>query len=182
MPDITDACPDKPGAPHPNPKKNGCPGDIIIKGSQIVIMSPVFFATDRDVILPKSFKILTAVANAIIGQPAIKKVIIEGHTDNTGTREHNLDLSDRRARSVRRWLIANGIDPRQLDVVGYGPDRPVAENTTKKGKADNRRVEFHIIDPGAPVQGGSTEQQMTPIPGMPPLIRQPSPMQQQRQF
>jgi OmpA-OmpF porin, OOP family len=146
IPDDVDACPDKPGAPNPDPKKNGCPGLVQIKNGQIMIMKPVFFATDKDVILPKSFPVLMAVADALVATPNIKRVAIEGHTDNRGNAEHNMDLSDRRARSVMKYLVDHGVDAGRLEAQGFGPTKPIMTNKTNAGRAANRRVEFHIID------------------------------------
>ncbi|MSP60021.1 MAG: porin [Myxococcales bacterium] len=149
VPDVTDACPDVPGAPDPSPAKNGCPGLVTVKNGMIVILQPVFFATDKDVILPKSFPLLQAVANALIVQPEIKRLAIEGHTDDRGKPAHNLDLSERRAKSVRRWLIEHGIIPDGLEAHGYGQTRPIMPNASAPGRAVNRRVEFRIVDVGA---------------------------------
>ncbi|MBI5482092.1 MAG: OmpA family protein [Deltaproteobacteria bacterium] len=147
VPDHEDACPDQPGAPHPDPMKNGCPSLVEVKGSQLVIVKPVFFATARDVILKQSFPVLQAVADALKARPDIKRLSIEGHTDSRGKAAMNRDLSDRRARSVMRWLIQNGIAAERLTAKGFGPDRPIADNKTEKGRAQNRRVEFLIVDP-----------------------------------
>jgi OmpA-OmpF porin, OOP family len=170
VPDDVDACPDKPGAPSSDPKKNGCPGLIEVKNGVIVIFQPVFFATNKDKILAKSFPVLNAVADALKVEPEIKKVMIEGHTDNKGKASRNMELSDRRARSVMTYLIERGIAPERLDAQGYGDSKPVAPNTTSKGRAANRRVEFHIVDPP---QGGAGV--ITP-PGMetkPPVEKAP---------
>ncbi len=70
---------------------------------------------------------------------------MEGHTDNRGTAEYNRDLSQRRARSVVRALVARGIAAGRLVSEGYGFDRPVADNKTALGRAKNRRVEFTIL-------------------------------------
>ncbi len=150
VPDKFDACPDKPGAPHPEPKKNGCPGLLEVRGGQIVILKPVFFATDKDVILPQSFPVLQAVAHALQAAPGIRMVRIEGHTDSQGNRLYNIDLSQRRTRSVRNWLMQHGIEESRLAAEGFGPDRPIATNNTVEGRAKNRRVEFHIADNGTP--------------------------------
>jgi outer membrane protein OmpA-like peptidoglycan-associated protein len=147
VPDKQDACPDKPGAPSPDPKKNGCPGLVALRGGQLRILKPVYFATDKDVILPKSFPVLQAVAAALKAETAIKKVRIEGHTDNRGTVAHNMDLSERRARSVLRWLIQNGVAEDRLTAKGYGPHQPIETNATDAGRAANRRVVFTITDP-----------------------------------
>ena len=154
VPDAQDACPDKPGAPNPDPKKNGCPGLVEVKNGQLVILQPVFFATDKDVILPKSFPVLQAVADAMKQVTSIKRVAVDGHTDSVGSMAHNMDLSERRTKSVRRWLMEHGIAGDRLENKGYGPTKPIAENKTPAGRAKNRRVEFRIVDGGGTtVQG-----------------------------
>src|SRR5262249_5838752 len=110
VPDAVDACPDKPGAPSLDPKKNGCPGLVETKEGQIVILKQVFFATNKDTILKKSFPVLDAVAVALKQLPQIKKIAIEGHTDNKGKPELNRDLSDRRAKSVLKYLVDKGVE------------------------------------------------------------------------
>lgn len=147
VPDVQDACPDKPGAPSTDPKKNGCPSLVEMKGGKIVVVQPVFFATDKDIILQKSFPVLQSVADALKASPELRKVSVEGHTDNRGKPEYNRDLSERRAKSVMRWLIEHGVAEERLQAVGYGPDRPIANNNTPIGREKNRRVEFVIIDP-----------------------------------
>jgi OOP family OmpA-OmpF porin len=168
IPDVDDACPDKPGAPNPDPKKNGCPGLVQLKGGQIVIMQPVFFATNQDVILPKSFPVLQAVADALVATPSIKHVAIEGHTDDRGKPEHNMELSDRRARSVMQFLVEHGIDAGRLVAQGFGQTRPITSNRTTPGRAANRRVEFHIIDqPTNPPDDGTAPAESAPPPTTP---------------
>jgi len=147
VPDSKDACPDQPGAPSPDPKRNGCPGLIEVSSGQIIIKEQVFFATGKDKILKKSFPLLDAIAHTLSTIPAIKKVEIEGHTDNKGAEDKNIDLSDRRAKSVQQYLIDKGIAPERLVAKGYGPNRPIADNATAKGRALNRRVDFKIVDP-----------------------------------
>ena len=150
VPDRVDACPDKPGAPDPDPAKNGCPGLVRIQQSQIVINRPVYFATKKDRILEKSYPVLEAVAAALRALPEIKLLSIEGHTDSQGNDKFNQELSERRAASVRQFLIDRGIDPARLKAVGHGESRPVAPNATAAGRAQNRRVEFKILDPALP--------------------------------
>jgi outer membrane protein OmpA-like peptidoglycan-associated protein len=166
VPDLYDACPDKAGAPDPDPKKNGCPGLVTVGPNEIKILKPVFFATNKDVILKRSFPVLRAVAAALTATPGIKKVSIEGHTDGRGTPEANLDLSQRRAESVRKWLVDNGVAPERLDAKGLGDTRPLGTNMTAAGRAQNRRVEFLIVDP-AP-QPASTPPEATPAATPPP--------------
>ncbi|HET7720697.1 MAG TPA: OmpA family protein, partial [Acidimicrobiales bacterium] len=151
VPDIYDACPDQAGAPDTDPKKNGCPGLVTVDAGAIKILKPVYFATGKDVILKRSFPLLKAVAAALAATPAIKKVSIEGHTDGTGTPEGNLDLSQRRSESVRRWLTENGVAAERLEAKGFGDSRPIASNKTSRGRSENRRVEFNIVDPAPAV-------------------------------
>ena len=148
--DFEDACPDTPGAPSPDPKKNGCPGLVEVKNGMVVIIKPVFFATNKDIILKNSFPVLQAVADALKVSIAIKKIRIEGHSDDRGKVDYNVELSGRRAKSVMAWLVANGIDAGRLEAEGFGPNKPIADNKTEKGRATNRRVDFVIIDPPQP--------------------------------
>ena len=156
IPDVSDACPDKPGAPNADPKKNGCPGLILIGDGQIKINKPVFFATNKDTVLRKSAPLLKAVGLALTHTPGIRKVLIEGHTDDKGNPDKNIDLSQRRADSVKAWLIQLGVEPERLDAHGFGASRPLVPNLTARGRAANRRVQFTIIDPpGAAAPAGA---------------------------
>jgi outer membrane protein OmpA-like peptidoglycan-associated protein len=145
VPDVKDACPDEPGAPSTNPKKNGCPGLVLVRQGSLTILSPVHFATGKDKILPDSFPVLQAVAEALIAEPEIKKVSIEGHTDDRGGHDFNMDLSQRRTQSVRTWLIEHGVAPDRLEAHGLGETQPLMPNATEAGRAKNRRVEFRIL-------------------------------------
>ena len=148
--DPEDACPDQPGAPNSDPKKNGCPGLVRIENGQIAIMQPVFFATNKDVILKKSFPVLDTVTEALKASPFIKKVEVGGHTDDRGKADYNRELSGRRAASVMKYLTDHGIAADKLTAKGYGPDKPIADNKDAKGRERNRRVEFVILDPVQP--------------------------------
>ena len=70
---------------------------------------------------------------------------IEGHTDDVGKDASNLDLSDRRAASVKNYFISKGISADRLTSKGYGETRPIADNKTAAGRAQNRRTEIHLI-------------------------------------
>ncbi|MFO0656473.1 MAG: OmpA family protein [Polyangia bacterium] len=149
--DPVDACPDKKGAPSADPKKNGCPGLVVVESGQIVILKQVFFATGKDTILKVSYPVLDAVVMALKAFPDIKRVRVEGHTDNQGKADYNTSLSDRRAKSVMAYLIVKGIEARRLDSQGFGPSKPIADNKTVKGRALNRRVDFVIVEPNLPM-------------------------------
>ena len=165
--DPEDACPDKPGAPHPDPKKNGCPSLVEVKNGQLVIVKPVFFATNKDVILAKSFPVLQSVADALTAAKEIKKVSIEGHTDDRGKHDYNVDLSDRRAKSVMKWLVEHKIEADRLTAKGFGPDKPIADNKKEVGRAKNRRVDFLITDPAQPTGVVAVDSKTVEAPSSP---------------
>jgi outer membrane protein OmpA-like peptidoglycan-associated protein len=146
IPDVKDACPKEPGQPDPDPKKNGCPKFIKLEGSSVRVLQQVHFQTGSANILPDSFPMLGEIAALLKATPAIKKMRIEGHTDNHGAAEMNLDLSKRRAASVRQWLIDHGIASTRLESEGYGLTQPIDTNDTDAGRAANRRVEFKITE------------------------------------
>jgi outer membrane protein OmpA-like peptidoglycan-associated protein len=106
----------------------------------------VYFDLDADSAGPEYARILEEVASLCLANPWILKLEIQGHTDATGTLEHNMDLSERRARSVHRALVEFGLPPDRLLARGYGPLRAIADNDTPRGRAANRRVEFHITE------------------------------------
>lgn len=148
--DTHDKCPMEPETVNGNEDDDGCPdmakGPVQIAHGKITT-PPVFFATNEDVILEKSFPILQMVANIFTANPWVKRVMIEGHTDDRGNDAFNLQLSQRRAESVKRFLIEHGVEPERLGSAGYGETRPVAPNKSAKNRAKNRRVDFVIVDP-----------------------------------
>jgi OOP family OmpA-OmpF porin len=146
IPDTKDACPVEPGQPDPDPKKNGCPKFIKLEGSTVRVLQQVHFETASATILPDSFPMLGEIVSLLKATPTIKKMRIEGHTDNRGAADYNLDLSKRRAASVLSWLVSHGIESGRLESEGYGLTRPIESNDTDAGRLANRRVEFKIVD------------------------------------
>jgi OmpA-OmpF porin, OOP family len=119
---------------------------VTLRAREIVIRRQVNFATDSADILPDSIALLTEIADVLLRNPDIRRVEIQGHTDNRGGREHNLDLSQRRADAVRSWLIAAGVDSSRLEARGYGDSEPRVPNLTAANRARNRRVQFMITE------------------------------------
>ncbi len=155
IPDNLDKCPDEPEIINGVKDDDGCPDQgkvvVILTKEKIEISEKVFFQTARDTIQRKSFSLLDQVALVLKAHPEIKKVRVEGHTDSQGSDELNKDLSNRRAVAVKIYLMKAGIDPLRLDAVGFGEERPIADNGTPEGRAENRRVEFVIVEQeGAP--------------------------------
>ncbi|MBI5480463.1 MAG: OmpA family protein [Deltaproteobacteria bacterium] len=136
--DRLDKCPTQAG-----PKENdGCPLPEAIKKFTGKIEG-ITFALGSAKILPKSFKVLDG-AVAVLKEFPKLPLTIEGHTSSEGKREKNMELSKARAESVKAYFASKGIEAGRLTAVGYGPDKPVADNQTKKGKEANRRIEFKI--------------------------------------
>ncbi len=150
-----DACPEERGPRTRDPATNGCPR-VYVTRERVVITQQPRFAVDRDVILAASVPLLVDVAAALEAHPELARVEVQGHTDDAGDDAHNMDLSQRRAESIRAWLVGHGVDPARLTARGYGETRPLADNATRTGRAANRRVEFVVLErrdepaPGAP--------------------------------
>lgn len=119
---------------------------VRVEKERIVIMDKIHFETGKAVIKPESFGLLNDVAMVIVDNEHVGRVEIAGHTDSRGSDEFNLDLSQRRAESVRTYLIGQGVDPARLVAKGFGEIQPIDTNATKTGRAANRRVEFNLID------------------------------------
>ena len=102
----------------------------------------IYFDVDRAVVKPKSGPVLAEIARLLQNEPGLYLYVV-GHTDNTGTLVHNMDLSQRRAEAVVQKLAADyGIAAERLAAVGVGPVAPVASNDADEGRALNRRVEL----------------------------------------
>ena len=114
-------------------------------GDRIILNMPsaITFDVDQDAVKPEFYPTLNSVA--IVLRKFNKTLVdVNGHTDSTGSLQHNQDLSQRRAMSVAGYLGGQGIDQRRVSAVGFGPSQPVATNATEAGRAQNRRVEIQI--------------------------------------
>ena len=109
----------------------------------VVTLGDVLFETDRAELKPGAARSLDQLAQALRSDDR-GSVAIEGHTDSTGSREHNVDLSLRRAQSVQSYLVGHGVSPARITVRGMGPDFPVADNGSTGGRLQNRRVEVIV--------------------------------------
>ena len=143
--DRFDNCPDEPGPPE----FMGCPQRQLVELSEteIKIHDSIYFKRNGHVIERRSFDLLDQLAGVINSHPEISHIRIEGHTDSTGRRAFNVNLSKRRAEAVMRDLTRRGkVDKGRLSAHGFGPDRPIVENaSTDEEHAANRRVEFNIV-------------------------------------
>jgi len=151
--DREDACPGIAGARTSDPMTSGCPPGAprqlaVVTTTEIRIGEQIQFGTDSAELLSGSDPILAAVQRIFEAHPELRRVRVEGHTDDTGRATHNDDLSRRRAAAVVRWLVAHGIAPNRLVSEGFGSRRPLDSTPTEEGRAKNRRVAFTILERG----------------------------------
>lgn len=116
------------------------------RGMVITLSGAVLFASNQSELLPAAQVKLNEVAEALIKGNPDAKMTVEGHTDSQGQAGYNKDLSQKRAESVRSYLISRGIAADRIRAAGYGSERPVASNNTAEGRANNRRVEI-VVEP-----------------------------------
>ncbi len=147
--DVEDDCPNEAETFNDFEDDDGCPdrkqSRVDVSANKITITEKIYFATGSGRIRDRSFGILDEVASALKANPQIKLLRIEGHTDSRGSESLNQALSQKRADAVKTYLEGRGINAAHLVARGYGESRPIAENATESGRADNRRVEFHIV-------------------------------------
>ncbi|QCI68955.1 BON domain-containing protein [Phreatobacter stygius] len=123
----------------PAPSSNPCAVQI----REILTTGSVAFRPDSDAIRPDSLAVLTRIARSL-GQCPAAAFIVEGHTDDTGSAERNLDLSQARALSVVKYLIRRGVPAARLTAQGFGQTRPVVPNDSAANRAKNRRIDFVV--------------------------------------
>ena len=147
--DVDDKCPNEKETYNNVDDKDGCPdeerGVVKLKESEIITMKPINFKLDSDIIESNSYYILDAVVATMKGNPDISLIEVAGHTDEQGSDAHNLDLSERRAASVVRYLTEHGVEDKRLGSQGYGETLPKIDEHTQRAYAINRRVEFVIL-------------------------------------
>jgi outer membrane protein OmpA-like peptidoglycan-associated protein len=140
--DKDDKCPNEAGVAA----NNGCPE---VKPTEEVMETlnsysrSILFDTGKASFQKETDQVLQAMV-AIFKQYPQADFAIEGHTDSVGSKKTNQALSERRANAVRDYLIANGISAARLTASGYGEDNPIASNSTRAGRAENRRVEVKL--------------------------------------
>jgi outer membrane protein OmpA-like peptidoglycan-associated protein len=127
--------------------KQTVPGATVIRQGEGIIVkfdTGILFDVDQTNVKPAAQTNLQNLASSL-KKNGETNIMIIGHTDNTGTAAHNMDLSVRRADAVKNYITGNGIDASRLTTQGKGETEPIADNATAKGRAQNRRVEIVIL-------------------------------------
>ena len=118
---------------------------VEVRDDQVVILDKVFFELDSSVLKAESVRILDDVAATLMSHPEITLLEVQGHTDDQGSDEYNIGLSQRRAETVRDYLIAQGVESKRLVPKGFGETKPLQEGTSEEAREANRRVAFKIL-------------------------------------
>ncbi len=113
------------------------------RGLVITLSGNVLFGSGRSVLLPAARNQLDDIAHALAGAKN-QNIVVEGHTDATGSREINASLGQKRAQAVADYFVQKGVSQEKIQAVGKGPDSPIANNKTAEGRASNRRVEIVV--------------------------------------
>jgi outer membrane protein OmpA-like peptidoglycan-associated protein len=144
-----DACPRDPETVNAYQDDDGCPDlrpRAVLTDRAITIFEKVFFDFNKDTIQARSYPLLDDVVKILLDHAEVARVRVEGHTDAVGKRKYNLDLSDRRAKAVAKYLVDHGVAAERLEAAGFGPDRPLDPGDSPESHDRNRRVEFNILE------------------------------------
>lgn len=131
--------------PAPTPSPTPTPEPLPPPSSKRIVLRGVHFDFNKSDIRPDSRPVLDEAAEALRENPNIR-ISVEGYTDAIGSDIYNEKLSVRRAEASFRYLVNHGVAPERMEVIGYGKSRPVADNDTEGGRAQNRRVELHVVN------------------------------------
>jgi OOP family OmpA-OmpF porin len=140
-----DKCPDEPETKNGYKDDDGCPDEIPQAVKKFTgVIEGINFKSGQAAILAGSYVVLDRALAVLKEYPDIR-LEISGHTDSRGKADFNRDLSQRRADAVKLYFISRGIDANRLTSIGYGPDRPIADNGSDAGRSRNRRTEFRLL-------------------------------------
>lgn len=128
------------GVAAPQPRAEA--GSYTLQGNELKTPGAVQFETGSDKLRPESDAVLEYVAGYLKEKTYVSTMRIEAHSDNQGNAAHSQELTEKRALSVGRWLIAHGIECKRLLAVGFGASKPIADNASPEGRGQNRRISF----------------------------------------
>jgi outer membrane protein OmpA-like peptidoglycan-associated protein len=143
--DEVDKCPEQPETKNGFQDSDGCPDELpkeIAKFSGVI--KGIQFDFGKATIRPESNKLLDEAVKVLQQYPELR-ISVSGHTDNVGDAQKNLELSQARADSVKTFFTSKGIDASRIETRGAGMNEPVADNATDKGRQENRRIEFKLL-------------------------------------
>jgi len=145
IPDATDKCPNDPETKNGYQDEDGCPDVVPAAVAKFtgVIKGITFRKGSADLAL-SSLPTLKRALKVLKDYPDVR-IEISGHTSDDGARDRNMKLSEQRANTAKNYFVKAGIDPGRITTVGYGPDKPIADNKSKGGAVKNRRIEFRLV-------------------------------------
>ncbi|HEX2869813.1 MAG TPA: OmpA family protein [Polyangiaceae bacterium] len=143
--DEVDKCPDQPETKNGFEDSDGCPDELPKEVAKFAgVIKGIQFDFGKATIRKESNKLLDD-AVKVLTQYGELRIMISGHTDNVGEAQKNIELSQARAASVKEYMVGKGIDAGRIETRGAGPNEPVADNATDKGRQENRRIEFKLL-------------------------------------
>jgi OOP family OmpA-OmpF porin len=145
IPDKRDECPDDAETKNNFEDKDGCPDEIPVEVKRFTgVIDGITFETNKAVIRTTSQDTLLDALDVLDDYPDVR-LEVQGHTDDVGNDQFNLELSQARADAVIQWFFARGVAPDRLTAIGFGETVPMADNNSDAGRAENRRVEFRLL-------------------------------------
>jgi OOP family OmpA-OmpF porin len=143
--DDVDKCPDQPETANGFQDADGCPDELPKEVAKFAgVIKGIQFDFGKATIRKESHRVLDEAVKVLTQYPELR-IMISGHTDNVGEANKNIELSQQRAASVKEYLVGKGIDAGRVETRGAGPNEPVADNATDKGRQENRRIEFKLL-------------------------------------
>jgi outer membrane protein OmpA-like peptidoglycan-associated protein len=143
--DPDDKCPSEPETKNGFEDTDGCPDELPEAVKKFTgVIAGIEFDLSKSSIRASSTSVLEQAAKLLQEYPTLR-VEIAGHTDDTGSREHNLSLSLERANAVKSFLVSQGVSAERITTRGAGPDEPLAQEKTRTARQKNRRIEFHVV-------------------------------------
>jgi len=162
--DEKDKCPNDPETKNGYQDEDGCPDEVPATVKKFTgVVKGINFRRNSADIKASSFPLLKEAVGVFKEYPTLR-VEISGHTSDEGKRDFNMKLSRKRAEAVKLFLVSAGIDESRIGTVGYGPDKPIADNDTKEGKEKNRRIEFRLLGTEEKVQTQPEPEDINPAP------------------
>lgn len=142
--DVDDACESEPENYNGIEDQDGCPDELPDEVKQFEgVLKGIYFDTGKSTIRKRSLPALNKAVDMLKKYPQLR-VEISGHTDSVGKDDDNVALSQARAEAVKQHLVEQGIEEGRITTRGAGPHEPIADNKSKKGRAQNRRIEFRV--------------------------------------